>query len=126
MADALTPPQGLIAISDRRKIYGLPMGLGVGGAGTAVKVILPPSHKQSGGQRAILIGEYEPAVYPPTVERPYYQRDQVAGVRVRVAALAAVPVSGAGCRVRVVPDDEIVKVRFGSGNTPASVRVISI
>lgn len=128
MADALTPPQGLIAITDRRKIYGFPMGLGVGGGGTKVTASLPPAYRQGGGQVARLIGEYEPAVLPPVVEYPVYGYQYPAGMRVSVVASAAIPgaISSCSARAVVVPDASIPKARNGGAFQLASVSVVTI
>ena len=128
MPESLTPPQGLIAVTDRRPIYGYPLGLGVGGGGTKVRVSLPPVYAQGSGMIMRLIGSYAPAVRPPVVEHPLYSKQYPGGMRVFVIPEAEVmrPVCSAGCRAVVIPDAEIIKCRQGSGQCPASVEVVSI
>lgn len=115
MADALTPPQGLIAVTDRRNIYGLPMGIVTGGGGTKVTTSIPPTYGVGGGMKMSLVGEYIPAVRPPVVSNPLYHRAAGAGQTFRLYLQESMPVNsaGSGQYVRIVTD--VVNVRNGAG-----------
>ncbi len=123
MADALTPPQGLIAVTDRRNIYGFPMGIPTGGAGTAVQLHPPPTYRDGGGMKIELIGDYEPAVYPPTVEFVSHTKTAGGGVAVSFVSPHGV-CQGSGNMVFVVPESQIPKIRCSSGSGLGSITVI--
>lgn len=69
MPESLTPPQGLIAVSDQKVIYGLPVGLKQK-AEFKIKILTPPKISYSGEFRVILVGEYQLAPKPPIEENP--------------------------------------------------------
>lgn len=125
MADALTPPQGLIAITNRRTVYGFPMGIPAGGAGTTVIIKPPPSYVAGGGQKITLIGDYAPAVFPPREKHSSYLKNAGGGMAVKQitptrAAMAA------GISAHVIPDVDMPKARGGGGTGLASVTVVTI
>lgn len=95
MPESLTPPQGLNAVTDRRPIYGLPLGVGSGGGGTKIVILLPAGGRMASGMKAMLIGSYPPAVYPPVEENPKYDICPGAGIKV-TAITPEIAQAGAG------------------------------
>ena len=114
MADALTPPQGLISVINRKTIYGLPMGIGTGGGGTKVKTSFPPTYKAGSGMSMTLVGDYTPAVRPPVIAHPVYPKTAGSGqtFRIFLQATCPTPTAGGGQRIRIVTD--VIPIRNGA------------
>lgn len=127
MAESLSPVQGLIAISDRRTIYGLPLGLPAGGGGTKVRASHPPSYRQGGGMKAVLVGSsYNPVDYPPIEEYPIYNLPGGSGAVGFVVSDANIPKnrSAGAARAVVILDASIPKGKNGSGMGLGQVIVV--
>lgn len=124
MPESLTPPQGLIAVTERKTIYGFPMGIGSGGAGTKVTVTPPPAYGQGSGLRVFIVsGDYVPAVLPPTADNPAY--DEINGGGVIASVITPTPARGCGAGT-VAAVITPTPTQNGSGCTITSVEVVSI
>lgn len=124
MPESLTPPQGLIAITERKTIYGMPMGIGCGGGNTKVTTSLPPAYKAGGGMRFSLIpGDWHPAVLPPVIEFPNYTKAAGSGVAVSLMLSSELPNASGGGSMRVLVVSDVVDVRNGGGGTFVSAQL---
>jgi hypothetical protein len=124
MPESLTPPQGLIAVTKRTTIYGLPMGVATGGGNTKVSTSLPPAYKAGGGMGITLIpGDWYPAVLPPVVEFPSYTKSAGSGNAVSVTLDSSLPSAPAGGSMRVLIVEDVVNVVNGGGGTFVSAQL---
>ncbi|MDN7025081.1 hypothetical protein FGU65_09305 [Methanoculleus sp. FWC-SCC1] len=123
MPESLTPPQGLIAVTERRRIYGFPMGIGTGGAGTKVTASPPPAYKSGAGMRVMIMeGTFSPYVKPQVQENPSFVEGNGAGLRIAIITPHTVD-AGAATRITVVTPTTI---QSGSGTGVTGVDVQSI
>jgi hypothetical protein len=76
--------------------------------------------------KAVLIGSYNPVVYPPIVENPIYNLPGSAGMVGLVIPDESIPKNqnGASVRAVVIPDESIPKGRNGSGMCLGEVIVV--
>lgn len=110
--EGIVPPQGMNVINEKRTIYGLPLAVPVGAAGTKVTIKEGAKAKNGSGMSArIIAGTYTPAVMPPgQVQSTYYEKNG-GGQIVRVISPTRAP-NAAGIVVNVITP---VKVQQGAG-----------
>lgn len=118
--EGIVPPQGMNVINEKRTIYGLPLAVPVGAAGTIVKV-KPGSLARNGSGMSVRIiaGTYTPATLPPAQTQSTYYEKNGSGQIVRVVIPARAP-NGSGVIVRVITP---VTVPQGAGMKSFKVNV---
>jgi len=110
--EGIVPPQGMNVINEKRTIYGLPLAVPVGAAGTRVTVKEGAKAKNGSGMSArITAGTYSPTVMPPPLVQSTFYEKNGGGQIVRVVTPTRAP-NASAIIVKVITP---VTVKQGSG-----------
>ena len=116
--EGIVPPQGMNVINEKRTIYGLPLAVPVGAAGTRITIKDSPKARNAAGCSVkIIAGEYSPAVLPPVESGAVKQSKNGSGTAIRVVTPTRAQ-NPSGIAVRVITP---IKLTMGSGMSAGQI-----
>jgi hypothetical protein len=108
----------MTVINSKRTIYGLPLSIPAGSAGTRITIKECPTARNAAGCTArIIAGEYTPAVLPPVESGAIKKSSNGSGTAIRVVTPTRAQ-NPSGIAVRVITP---VKVTMGSGMSAGQI-----
>ena len=100
--EGIVPPQGMNVINEKRTIYGLPLAVPCGSAGTKIVIKQSPKAQSGAGVKLTIIsGTFTPTIFPPTESGAVRQNRSGSGTAIQVVNPTK-PQNGGGLRIIVV------------------------